>query len=66
MKKNFRVGAMPRISSVSNEAKVDNVHFRAQDFSATRHSKAGKDTLKKIRRIREKRAKKTLRVITRH
>ena len=65
-KKGFRVGATRRISSVSNGAKVDNVQFRAQDFSATRHSKAGKNTLKKIWRFSEKRAEETLRVTTRH
>ena len=66
LKKGFRVGATCRISSILKGDKVDNVQFRAQDFSATCHSKAGKETLQKIWHIPEKRAEETLRVTTIH
>ena len=66
LKKGFCVRAMCEISSISKGAKVDNVQYRAQDFSATRHSKAGKDTLKKTWCVTEKLSEETLRVTTRH
>ena len=65
LKKGFRVGATHWISSISNRAQVDNVKFCAQDFSAMRHSKVGKDTLKKIWRVSEKLTEETLRVTPR-
>ena len=66
LKKGFCVGATYWVSSISNGAKADDVLFLTKDFSATRHSKVGKDTLKKIWCVSDKRAEETLRVTTCH